>query len=71
MTTMTMNFVAPQGVTGATAATGATGAPNGGGRTLLRIGRRLSDALRASLNVDPQDRADKYVTLMPIAVLAA
>jgi len=65
MTTISMNFVAPQ------CATGATGAPNGRGRTTKRIGRRLSDALRASLKLAPQDRADKYVALMPIAVLAA
>lgn len=68
MTTMSMNLVAPQCATGAN---GLTGTPNGGGRTLVRLGRRLSDALRASLNVGPQDRADKYVALMPTAVLAA
>lgn len=62
MTAMSMNFVVTHRVTPAS---------TGWVRTMLRAGRRLTDTLRASLNAAPQDRADKYVARMPIAVLAA
>lgn len=62
MTAMSVNFLATQCVTPASP---------GRVRTMLRVGRRLTGTLRAALNATPQERADKYVARMPIAVLAA
>lgn len=62
MTTMIMTFVVPQRVTRAT---------KGRARSLLRVSRRLTDTFRAPLAWwTPQERADRYVARMPIAVIA-
>ncbi len=61
MTTMIMTFVVPQRVTRAT---------KGRARSLLRVNRRLTDTFRAPLAWTPQERADRYVARMPIAVIA-
>ncbi|GAB7143446.1 hypothetical protein [Mycobacterium riyadhense] len=62
MTTMTMNFIAAHRVTRVW---------NGRESTLQRMGRRLTGKVRASLDMTAQDRADRYVAMTPIAVLAA
>ncbi|TBM52250.1 hypothetical protein DIQ83_33900, partial [Mycolicibacterium smegmatis] len=54
-------FVVPQRVTRAT---------KGRARSLLRVSRRLTDTFRAPLAWTPQERADRYVARMPIAVIA-
>ncbi|SOJ52685.1 hypothetical protein MSIMFB_00196 [Mycobacterium simulans] len=62
MTTMTMNFIAAHRV---------IRVRNGRESMLQRIRRRLTDKLRVSLDMTAQDRADRYVAMTPIAVLAA
>jgi hypothetical protein len=41
------------------------------GRTKLVSGRHLAGRLRRRLNLTPQERADLYVSRMPIAVITA
>ncbi|MBW0019409.1 MAG: hypothetical protein JO236_17915 [Mycobacterium sp.] len=38
-------------------------------RSALRAGRRMIDKLRARWDMTPQERAHRYVSQMPIAVL--
>ncbi|OSC42080.1 hypothetical protein [Mycobacterium decipiens] len=62
MTTMTMTFCVPQRVNRLT---------KGWAQAMLRVGRRMSDRLSAPLSLTAQQRADRYVARMPIAVIAA
>ena len=41
------------------------------GRSILRAGRRLVNKLCARTNLTPQERANLYVSRMPIAVITA
>ncbi|MFV8318417.1 hypothetical protein [Mycobacterium sp. 23] len=58
MTMLTMNFVVPQ-------ADNRTGQR----KSMLRAGRRAVARLTALIDMTPQQRADRYVAGMPIAVL--
>jgi hypothetical protein len=40
-------------------------------RGVMRAGRRLIDNLRARTSLTPQERANLYVSRMPIAVITA
>ncbi|CAM4262451.1 hypothetical protein MB901379_00233 [Mycobacterium basiliense] len=42
-----------------------------GGRSMLGAGHRVSNRLRASRYPTPQERANHYVSRMPIAVVTA
>lgn len=46
-------------------------APRGRGRSMLRAGRLLADKLHLRANLTPQERANLYVSRMPIAVVTA
>jgi hypothetical protein len=48
-----------------------TGPQRGRGRSMLRAGRRLVGKLRARSALTPQERANLYVSRMPIAVVTA
>ena len=41
------------------------------GRSMLRAGRLLVDKLRARRTLTPQERANLYISRMPIAVVTA
>ena len=41
------------------------------GRSTMRTARRLLTKLRARMNLTPQERANLYVSQMPIAVITA
>ena len=41
------------------------------GRSILRAGRRLVNKLRVRRRLTPQERANLYVSRMPIAVITA
>ncbi len=43
----------------------------GRGRSMLRAGRLLADKLHAGSRLTPQERANLYVSRMPIAVITA
>ncbi len=43
----------------------------GRGRSLLRSGRRLTSRLHARCTLTPQERANLYISRMPIAVVTA
>jgi hypothetical protein len=60
-----MAFVVTQSVTGSS---GVSGMPR---RSLLRTGRLLANRLRAWRIPTPQERANLYVSRMPIAVITA
>lgn len=45
--------------------------PSGRGRSMLRAGRLLADKLHLRGNLTPQERANLYVSRMPIAVVTA
>jgi hypothetical protein len=45
--------------------------PHTRGSSMLRAGRLLMGRLHARLHLTPQERANAYVSRMPIAVLAA
>ena len=47
------------------------GLTNGRGRSLLRSGRLLASKLHARSRLTPQERANLYVSRMPIAVITA
>lgn len=48
-----------------------TGRTGGHGRAFLRSARLLADKLRARSALTPQERANLYVSRMPIAVVTA
>jgi hypothetical protein len=48
-----------------------TGPQRGRGRSMLRAGRRLVGKLQARSALTPQERANLYVSRMPIAVVTA
>ncbi|WP_152531389.1 hypothetical protein [Mycobacterium sp. UM_CSW] len=48
-----------------------TGPQRGRGRSMLRIGRLLVGKLHARSTLTPQERANLYVSRMPIAVISA
>jgi hypothetical protein len=48
-----------------------TGPKRGRGRSMLRAGRLLADKLRLRVTLTPQERANLYVSRMPIAVVSA
>lgn len=48
-----------------------TGPQRGRGRSMLRIGRHLIGKLHARSTLTPQERANLYVSRMPIAVISA
>ena len=58
MTMLTMNLVVPQ-----------TDNPTGHRQSVLRAGRRAVARLNALIELTPQQRADRHVAGMPIAVL--
>jgi hypothetical protein len=45
--------------------------PRGRRRSMLRAGRLLADKLHLRTNLTPQERANLYVSRMPIAVVTA
>ncbi|WP_142281976.1 hypothetical protein [Mycobacterium sp. IEC1808] len=47
------------------------GPQRGRGRSMLRIGRLLVGKLHARSTLTPQERANLYVSRMPIAVISA
>lgn len=59
MTMMTMNLVIPR-----------RDRRTGRRRSMLRAGHLLTARLSVALNLTPQQRADRYVARMPIAVIA-
>ena len=48
-----------------------TGPMMGRGRSMLRVGRLLAGKLHARSTLTPQERANLYVSRMPIAVVTA
>jgi hypothetical protein len=48
-----------------------TGPQRGRGRSMLRVGRLLVSKLHARSTLTPQERANLYVSRMPIAVVTA
>ena len=48
-----------------------TGPKRGRGRSMLRMGRLLAGKLHARSTLTPQERANLYVSRMPIAVVTA
>ncbi|MCV7378129.1 hypothetical protein H7K38_05610 [Mycobacterium alsense] len=48
-----------------------TGLKRGPSRPMLRVGRLLADKLHARSALTPQERANLYVSRMPIAVVTA
>ncbi|WP_156766961.1 hypothetical protein [Mycobacterium sp. E796] len=48
-----------------------TGPQRGRGRSMLRIGRLLVGKLHARSALTPQERANLYVSRMPVAVISA
>jgi hypothetical protein len=48
-----------------------TGPKRGRGRSMLRVGRLLAGKLHARSTLTPQERANLYVSRMPIAVVTA
>jgi hypothetical protein len=48
-----------------------SGLPTGRGRSMLRAGRQLAAKLCARSALTPQERANLYVSRMPIAVVTA
>jgi hypothetical protein len=48
-----------------------TGSKRGRGRSMLRMGRLLAGKLHARSTLTPQERANLYVSRMPIAVVTA
>jgi hypothetical protein len=48
-----------------------TGPQRGRGRSMLRLGRLLVSKLQARSALTPQERANLYVSRMPIAVVTA
>jgi hypothetical protein len=48
-----------------------TGPKRGCGRSMLRVGRLLAGKLHARSTLTPQERANLYVSRMPIAVVTA
>ena len=48
-----------------------SGVMRGRGRSLLRSGRLLAGKLHARQGLTPQERANLYVSRMPIAVITA
>ncbi|HUH71428.1 MAG TPA: hypothetical protein VLZ05_22620 [Mycobacterium sp.] len=48
-----------------------SGLTSGRGRSMLRSARRLMSRLRVRCTLSPQERANLYVSRMPIAVITA
>jgi len=48
-----------------------SGLTRGRGRSMLRTGRLLANKLHARSRLTPQERANLYVSRMPIAVITA
>jgi hypothetical protein len=48
-----------------------TGPQRGRGRSMLRVARLLASKLHARSTLTPQERANLYVSRMPIAVVTA
>ena len=48
-----------------------SGLTRGRGRSMLRAGRPLANKLHARSRLTPQERANLYVSRMPIAVITA
>jgi hypothetical protein len=48
-----------------------SGLKGGRGSAMLRVVRRLADKLRGPVYLTPQERANLYVSRMPIAVVTA
>jgi hypothetical protein len=48
-----------------------SGLMKGRGRSMLRSGRRLTNRLHLRRTLTPQERANLYVSRMPIAVITA
>jgi hypothetical protein len=48
-----------------------SGLTRGRGRSMLRAGRLLANKLHARSRLTPQERANLYVSRMPIAVITA
>ena len=48
-----------------------TGLTRGHGRSMLRSGRRVMSRLHVRRTLTPQERANLYVSRMPIAVITA
>ena len=48
-----------------------TGLTRGSNRSMLRAGRLLADKLHVRRTLTPQERANLYVSRMPIAVVTA